>query len=223
MLKKTLNVIGIVFIFAMVISCATKKEPEAKELQGTVKSEVLEHKGSSLGINELPVWVQTYIQNGITGLEKSPDYKDDYCFVAETTASNLDAGQVWVNSFNMPETIARNVSTRVEATFSGAASGDPKGVYGTYFENIVKTSSSIEYSGVRKINDWWVLVRRYNQDNKSKFTDEYRIYVLYTIERDLLDRQVVGVIDRVTAGETVDAGKKEAVDKVKALIAKSGL
>jgi len=212
-------------LFILFAGCNTNKnaEPEARELQGSVKSEVLEHKGSSLGINELPVWVQTYIQTGITGLEKLNDYKDVYCFVAETTASNLDAGQAWVNGFNMPETIARNVSTRVDALFSGAASGGTDGTFGTYFENVVKTSSNIEYSGVRKINDWWVLVRRYDQNVKNKYKDEYRVYVFYTIQRDLLDRQVLAVIDKTAADAKVNGDQQAAIKKVKELIKEKGL
>ncbi len=211
-------------LFVLFAGCKTAKtEPAAKELEGTVKSEVLEHKGSSLGINELPVWVQTYIQTGITGLEKLNDYKDVYCFVAETTASNLDAGQAWVNSFNIPQTIARNVSTRVDALFSGASSGGTDGTYGTYFENVVKTSSNIEYSGVRKINDWWVLVRRYDQNVKNKYVDQYRVYVFYTIERDLLDRQVLAVIDKTASDAKLNADQQATVNKVKSLIKDRGL
>ena len=42
-----------VFAAALLFAgCKTaKNEPAAKELEGTVKSEVLEHKGSALGIN----------------------------------------------------------------------------------------------------------------------------------------------------------------------------
>jgi len=211
-------------LFVLFAGCKTAKpEPAAKELEGTVKSEVLEHKGSALGINELPVWVQTYIQTGITGLEKLNDYKDVYCFVAETTASNLDAGQAWVNSFNMPQTIARNVSTRVDALFSGASSGGTDGSYATYFENVVKTASNIEYSGARKINDWWVLLRRYEPNSKTKYADEYRVYVFYTIDRDSLDRQVLSVIDKVAADLKTGADQQAMVNKVKALINQNGL
>ena len=146
-----------------------------------------------------------------------------YSFVPETTAYNLDAGQAWVNSFNIPQTIARNVSTRVDALFSGASSGGTDGTYGTYFENVVKTSSNIEYSGVRKINDWWVLVRRYDQNVKNKYVDQYRVYVFYTIERDLLDRQVLAVIDKTASDAKLNADQQATVNKVKSLIKDRGL
>ncbi len=221
---KLLSIVGVACVLLTFTSCASKeKEPEARELDGVVKTLVLEHKGTALGINELPIWVETYVQTGITGLEKLTDYQEKYCFVAETTATNLDAGQAWVNGFDMPQTIAKNVSQRVEALFTGAASGSPEGTFGRYFENVVKSTSEITYSGARKMNDWWVHVRIYDEKVKSKYVDEYRIYVLYTIEKDLLDQQVINVIDDVAKSDTLAADQMNAVNKVKELLSAEGL
>ena len=155
---------------ALVFSgCASKDEPEPKELEAKVKSEVLEHKGTALGVNQLPVWVETYIAEGVLAVEKLSSYEGSYCFIGEEAGTNLDALQVWVSSFDIPSEIAANVSTRVNALFTGAASGSPDGEYGTYFENIVKSSSGASYSGARKVNDWWVMTRRYDPDQKKKY------------------------------------------------------
>ena len=66
-------------------------------------------------------------------------------------------------------------------------------------------------------------MRRYDQNVKNKYKDEYRVYVFYTIERDLLDRQVLDVIDRTAADSKVNTDQKAAIDKVKSLIRESGL
>lgn len=210
---------------ALVFSgCASKQEdPEPKELESKVKSEVLEHKGTALGVNQLPVWVETYITEGILAVEKLSSYEGSYCFIGEEAGSNLDALQVWVSSFDIPSEIAANVSTRVNALFTGAASGSPDGEYGTYFENIVKSTSSASYSGARKVNDWWVMTRRYDPDQKKKYVDEYRCYVLYTIDKDLLDRQVLEMMDKV-ASETEGAteAQKSAFDNVRTIMESEG-
>ena len=210
---------------ALVFSgCASKQEdPEPKELESKVKSEVLEHKGTALGVNQLPVWVETYITEGILAVEKLSSYEGSYCFIGEEAGSNLDALQVWVSSFDIPSEIAANVSTRVNALFTGAASGSPDGEYGTYFENIVKSTSSASYSGARKVNDWWVMTRRYDPDQKKKYVDEYRCYVLYTIDKDLLDRQVLEMMDKV-ASETKGAteAQKSAFDNVRTIMESEG-
>lgn len=216
-----LAVMAASFVFA---GCASNKEPAPTELEGKVKVEVLEHKGTALGINQLPAWVETYISEGILGVEKLSNYENDYCFVGEEAGSNIDALQAWVSSFDVPSEIARNVSTRVSALFTGAASGSPDGDYGTYFENVVKTTSSATYSGARKVNDWWVLTRRYDPDQKRKATDEYRCYVLYTIPKDVLDQQVLEMMDRVASesqGSTTDA-QKAAISNVRSIMESEG-
>ncbi|MFI3256859.1 MAG: hypothetical protein R3Y36_01000 [Spirochaetales bacterium] len=220
--KKNLLCAGLSVAVVLFMGCqSTPEEPVAKTLEGTIQSEVLEHKGSALGLNELPVWVETYVLEGITGLEKLPDYTDDYCFVAETTSNNINTAQAWVNGFDIPQTIARNVSTRVEGAFSGASSGSTEGAYGTYFENIVKTIVDVEFSGAKKENDWWVLVRRYDTD--SSYVDEYRAYVLYTIEQDLLDAQVLSAIEATEQDNVLGSDEAEVIANVKNLIAESGL
>lgn len=208
------------FVFT---GCASKDEPEPKELEGIVRTEVLEHKGTALGINELPVWVDTYVSTGITGLEKLSDYQGSYCFVGEETGTNLDAVQTWAATFDVSREIAATVSSRVDSLFTGAASGSPDGDYGTYFENIVKAAANANYSGARKINDWWILLRRYDPDLRKKHTDEYRVFVLYTIEKDILDQQILDMIDRVaeeTEG-TTDA-QKTAISNVKKIMESEG-
>ncbi len=223
--KKSLLVLAILIASVlMFVGCASApEEPAPTEIQGTVQSEVLEHKGSALGLNELPVWVETYILDGITGLEEMSDFSGEYCFVAETAAQNINAAQAWVEGFNMPQTIARNVSTRVEGIFSGAESGAADGEYSTYFENIVKTVTETEFSGARKENDWWVLTRRYDSDSKSKYTDEYRAYVLYTMPKDLLDQQVLSVIERIEQENVLTSDDSATNDRVKELLSSSGL
>lgn len=222
--KKIIGFLAILLVVCLFSGCASKQaEPEARELEGTVKTVVLEHKGTALGVNLLPVWVETYITEGVTGLEKLADYEDQYCFVAEETASNLNAGQAWVNGFDIPQDIARNVASRVDAMFTGSASGSPEGDYGTYFENIVKAASNTEYTGARKVSDWWVLVRRYDNDIRRKYTDEYRIYVLYTIEKDILDRQVLNVIEQVEKETESTAEQSVAINNVKDILKAEGL
>lgn len=221
------KVIGLAVIAICVLfsSCASKgpAEPEPRELESVVKTETLEHKGTALGITVLPIWVETYVSTGITGLEKLADYQEDYCFVGETTATNLNAGQAWVNGFNIPQDIARNVSSRVDALFTGAASGSPEGKYGTYFENVVKSAADTTYTGARKVNDWWVKIRTYDADVKKKYTDEYRVFVLYTIPKDILDRQVLNMLNKVENDTEGTEEQKTAFNLVKEIMANEGL
>ena len=222
--KKFLLFVAVIAIICAFTGCASKDvEPEAKELVGTVKTVVLEHKGTALGVNLLPVWVETYIYEGITGVEKLSDYQDKYCFIAEEISADLNAGLAWAEGVNMPQTIARNVETRVESVFSGASSGSLDGEYETYFENIVKTITDIDFSGAKEAGEWWVLVRRYDNDVKKKYTDEYRIYTLYTMDKDYLDMQIINAIDKAAKESESSAEKEKLVNSVKEIIKTEGL
>ena len=220
---KTILLLAVTSIF-IITSCASNKEPEPQELEGSVKTEVLEHKGTALGINELPVWVDTYVSTGISGLEKLSDYQGSYCFVGEEIGTNLDAVQTWASTFDVSREIAATVSSRVDSLFTGASSGSPDGDYGTYFENIVKASANATYSGARKINDWWILIRRYDPDSRKKHTDEYRVFVLYTIEKETLDQQVLNMIDAIAAEtEGTSDAQKTAINNVKKIMESEGI
>ena len=199
-------------------------EQEARDLEGVTKTEVLEHKGSSLGINKLPVWVETYIESGITGLEKLSDYNGNYCFVGEMTGTNLEAVRSWADSFDVPREIAGTVSSRVESLFTGAANGSPDGVYGTYFEDVVKASASATYSGARKINDWWLRTRTYDVDDEKSYTDLYRAFVLYVIPKDTLDEQVSMMLEKIANEDDSDmtADQQAAAANVRSIMQNSG-
>ena len=217
--KKVMGLVAVLAVLCMLTGCASKdSDPEAKELEGTVKTVVLEHKGTALGVNLLPVWVETYIYEGITGVEKLKDYQDKYCFVAEEISGNLNAGLAWAEGANMPQTIARNVSNRVESIFSGAASGDLDGEYNTYFESIIKSITEIDYSGAKEAGEWWVLVRRYDPDVRKKYTDEYRIFLLYTIDKDYLDMQIMNAIEKSAKEYSEDESKSQVVNSVKEIL-----
>ena len=57
---------------------------------------------------------------------------------------------------------------------------------------------------------------------KKVHKDEYRIYVLYTIPRDVLDRQVLNMIEKVESETALTDEQKTAVDAVKAIMKAEG-
>ena len=87
----------------------------------------------------------------------------------------------------------------------------------------LKSSAEATYSGARKIDDWRVLARRYDPDDKGKYTDEYRVFILYTIEKDLLDEQVLNMIDAIANDGSATAEQQNAINKVKEILAAEGL
>jgi hypothetical protein len=201
--------------------CASKKPTEAKELTGSRKTEILQHKGTTLGVNELPVWVETYVATGITGLEKLSDYNGFYCFVGESSGKNLKAVQTWASDFEVSQAVAENVRSRVNAKFVGSETGKSGDTYGNYFEGIVDRVADASYSGVRRINDWWVLARKWDANNRA--SDEYQVYVLYTVEKGVFDQQVLQQIDNAVRATPSTSEEQQAIANVRAVLAREGL
>jgi predicted Zn-dependent protease len=54
---------------------------------------------------------------------------------------------------------------------------------------------NVSYSGAQREADWWSLRRRYDPDNREVYTDEYTAYVLYTVPKAELNRQVAFALE----------------------------
>jgi len=63
----------------------------------------------------------------------------------------------------------------------------------------VKTLSDAQFSGFSQAGEWWVKYRWYEEDGQTVDREEYRYVVLYTIDQDVLDRQVDNAISAVEA------------------------
>ncbi|MDR1748271.1 MAG: hypothetical protein LBR47_04355 [Spirochaetaceae bacterium] len=224
MIRSKIVAVSVLAAVIAVTGCASKKGEEPappREIESAQKTAVIEHKGTSLGINDLPLWVDTYVSQGILGLEAMPEYKDFYCFVGENTGTNLNSLLSWVTGFNISQEMARTISTKVQALFVGAATGSPEAAYGSYFENVVKTTSEASFSGARKVNDWWVYVRYYNDDGKTVQKNEYRAFVLTIIPKAQLDQQVMNIINGVDSSAATPE-QLTAIDRVKAVMSSEG-
>ncbi len=216
-------VLAVCLLFASFSSAKEEPKPEPVELTSVVTTKILDHKGASLGKTTLPQWIDAYMDFGARGVEKLADFAEEYCFVAEYQATNLNAGQAWLDGFEVPQVIARQLQSRVESLFVGAAVGAPEDDYGTYFENVVKTTTDVSFSGAKKIQDYWVLVRTYDPDIKNTYEDAYHLYVLYTMPKSLLDKQIANEIEKAMDDGEMTEAQKSAFDNVKKILADSGL
>ncbi|MDA8410780.1 MAG: hypothetical protein M0001_10345 [Treponema sp.] len=212
-MKKLFLVAATVSALVIVASCASAPPPKQPEL--VVKSppyDILQTKGTLLGMNDSPSWVIADLQGGEKAVEKLPDYQKDYVVVVGVTGKDLEATQMAAGLLDAQTQVANYLSRRVKETFSGAQVGD-KDKLETYMERVVKSVSEVQFSGFQKAADWWVQLRWYKDQNKRKIDhDEYRVFQLYTIDKDVLQTQ----FDKILA----DAGKTEAQmtpDKQKAM------
>jgi len=211
--KKVIAILVILAALVAIVGCASKPaEPTPPPTMA--KFEILQHKGTTLGVAMPPPWVEAAI-NGPKVVEKLPDYKDMFVVVVDQTGKDLDGTQLAASRLNADTEIARYLSLRVKDTFAGAQVGD-KDKIENYMERCVKSVSDASFSGFQKAADWWVQIRWYKPDPSKKIFDhdEYRVLQLYTINKDSLEAQLQKILSGNAANEPKTPEKQKAMDLV---------
>jgi len=215
-MKKILGILLVVLAVFALASCASQPSVEAPKVADSVLTpDVLEHKGTALGAN-VPGWVMSYIESGASGIEKLPEYKGKYVIVLDSEGQSKQGTQTAMDNMDAPVQIARYLSTRVQQKFAGAQVGD-RDQLTEYFENVVKTVSEAKFSGFMAGPDWWVYLQYYKPGAKSKSEVERRIYrviKLYSIDTDVLQKQLEKYLTDVEAAVAKTPEKQRAIDAV---------
>lgn len=214
-MKKILVIAATLATLLFAASCASAPPPKEPEIvTNTPPYDILQHAGTTLGVTQLPPWVTVALQ-GAKAVEKLPEYKNDYVVVVDVTGKDLEATKMAASLLNAQTEISRYLSLRVKETFSGAQVGD-KDKIETYMERVVKSVSEVQFSGFQKAADWWVQYRWYKDANKRKVDrEEFRVFQLYTINRDLLQQQLERVLADAAKTETqMTPDKQKAIDLV---------
>ena len=191
--QKAMAVMTAAVIMAL-IGCASNK----------VKVTEMENKGTSMGV-PTPDWIKAYTGKGITAVQSQSQFKDKYCVIGEESGVNKQFVLAWADNFSAQQrlgamlrtTIASEYQARVQAAAlssgganSSTAQGAGSGEYGQEIDSVIDAIVSVSYSGAQRDSDWWSLRRRYDPDQKDLYTDEYTAYVMYTVPKGELERQV---------------------------------
>lgn len=170
------------------------------------RPEVLDHKNLKWG-KDVPDWVM--MSN--TELEALPENEDFYVFVYESPkAQNVQGAEMYTKNMQAAAEIASMISLRVKSKFTGANAGDLENVE-TYMEQVTKTLAQAEISGLKKVDDYWVQMRYF--DEKGKPSEEaYTYKIMYRIPRDTMDGLVQQAIDG-TEPESEDGARTKNLVK----------
>ena len=188
---------SITAIFAVIIgfllfSCASGPESNVTEL---------ENKGTILGI-PAPYWVRIYLEKGVSGLQALPEFRDKYCIVGEERGVNRQFVISWADAASAAQRIASLVRTNIASRYNTAVLAENSVQYQQEINNVLNAVSNVSFSGAQREADWWSLRRRYDPDNREIFTDEYTAWVLYTIPREELNRQIAFAMETGVSGDS---------------------
>jgi hypothetical protein len=192
-MKTVKALLMVCMVFAIFTACKSSggAAPEIR-LESTARVEIIEHKGTALGINTIPPWLSEYSQrNGVRSVEALPEFKNMYVVVGEASGSGLQQVQTWANNFDAQQQIGATISTRVASVFKAHENLLPGAVDAQRkYDNALNSLVIAQYTGARKENDWWVHTRTTERGSNRQTDTRYTAYVLYTIERSFLDAQI---------------------------------
>jgi hypothetical protein len=169
-----------------------------------VNTAELDNKGRAIG-ESTPDWIRLYVANGITAVQALPQFNDKYCIIGDNTSANRQFALAWADSFSAQQRIGAMLRTNIASEYKAKEGGTSQSSGGTNSSSAAETGSAdyrqeinnainsvvnISYSGAQRDSDWWVLMRRYDPDEKDVYTDEYTAYVMYTIPKAELNRQI---------------------------------
>ena len=200
-------VIAVAAVVALIaMGCASGPETPRAEF-APASFRIIEHKNSALG-GDVPDW--TSMDEG--ALEEDDRFDGKYVVRFEETGRNLTGVRTVADNMSAPSEVARLVSTRVRQVFAGATVGDQDFVE-TYFENVVRTVSETQISGLRKYGDFWVHKEYLNPDG-SPGEREYAYYTLYTVDRDIIHELIRRAIDGIEAKTEEELTARERVRQI---------
>jgi hypothetical protein len=195
--KQALAALTAIVVIAL-LGCASKPKVRVVEM---------ENKGTSMGV-ATPDWIKSYTASGISAVQSQSQFKDKYCIIGEESGVNKQFVLAWADNFSAQQRIGAMLRTTIvseyqarvqgEAQSTGGATpsaGSASGEYNQEIDNVINAIVNVSYSGAQREADWWSLRRRYDPDQKDVFSDEYTAYVMYTIPKTELNRQVARALE----------------------------
>jgi len=199
------KITSILFAIAILALTGCPSGPKVKIVE-------LENKGTSVGVST-PDWIKVYIANGISRVQAQSEFRDKYCVIGEETGVNRQFVLAWADNFSAQQrigamlrtTIASEYQARVQAEAQSSGVTDSSlssGEYNQQIDSVINSIVNVSYSGAQREADWWSLRRRYDPDVKDAYTDEYTAYVLYTIPKAELNRQVAHALETSVSSDS---------------------
>jgi hypothetical protein len=205
--KVIMAVLAVITVAAL-IGCASGPKVTVVEM---------DNKGNAMGDPATPDWIRLYISSGISAVQSQPQFKDRYCIIGEEFGINKQFVLTWADNFSAQQRIGAMLRTTITSKYqakvdgtasstgganSAAAQGESTGDFKQEMDNSINAVVNVSYSGAQREADWWTLRRRYDPDQEGVFADEFTAYVMYTIPKAELNRQIAQALETSVAADS---------------------
>lgn len=203
-MKKNKFVVAVMMMaaFGSMGAFAAKKAKDTK-----VKIEIVNRPGFALG-TDIPGWVESVLEGDNKKIAKSLkiDLKESQIFVFSNQGTDLEFLKTWTDQVDVQRQVANSFSMAVgqsaNAVFQGT-SGDESSRKQA-IDQTVKALSALEINGLLKEAQYWIQFKKPKQGIKvtkkspeSCFDFYYEYYVVFTMDRDIYDKQLDAALNGV--------------------------
>jgi len=103
----------------------------------------------------IPEWVNIYLNSGARELETLNAYQDRYVFVGRNEGNNFNALSQWSRRFSPVLDFPRMAGARIEARLSAGVTF-PDEEYGSFYETLVCAAFDAPWAGAVREDDFWI-------------------------------------------------------------------
>ena len=224
------------YVLAMLLaSCAGQRtkvmfhpDPVDDSAQPVIREawQIIESQSGANGA--IPEWVGLYLEgesrkNSYTRIETLGNMAGKYVFIGDNRGGNINILNQWANGFSPAYDLPRLVAQRVERKLIAAATLYPDDEYGEYYVSMIRKVSDGEFSGAVNEQVFWVKRRLILPENESEneftaadptATERYEIFILISIDRDTLQRQLREIMAEARSSVSVNRDQSAAITRV---------
>jgi len=144
-----------------------------------------------VSVNNMPLWLVTFVNDGIKAVEQIDAYNDKYVFIGVNEGNNFIVLNKWAENFSAVRDTAIMAAIRIEERMILTASLYPDDEYGRFFETFIKNAYSAEYTGAVKEDIYWF--------RRSGAQNAYSFFILITIEKNILQPIIRNMMSQASA------------------------
>ena len=205
MKRVILSVLTVLALGSLLASCGSTLKLKGEEpVMNTGRPEVIDYQGLALG-SAVPDWVIAIGDGSEKRVRKSLDIPNSkQIFILQNKGNDLDFLKAWTDQVDARAEIASSIEQTVAQTVQSemeVRQADQQ-VKTKAAKIYSATMTNVTLNGLTKEDYYWIKTKTPKTDvkNPKLLTDyniEYTYYVVYTLDKDLYERQIAQAMDDV--------------------------
>ena len=209
-------------LFGALASCSSTRKLKGEEPgMMTGKPEIIDYQGLALG-SQIPDWVVAIGDGSQKKVRKSLDIPNSkQIFILQNKGTNLDFLKIWTDQVDEKAEIASSIEQTIAQTVQSemeVRQADQQ-VKTKAAKIYSATMTNVTLNGLSKEDYYWIKTRTPKVDVNTKkllatdYNYEYTYYVVYTLDKDLYERQVLQAMDDVQDNDDQTVFLKEVLSE----------